>query len=271
MKPKEKLEKLKEALIQGGPCLIAYSGGVDSSFLLHVAVEVLKDRALALTAVSPSMPEKALKEAISFCKFLSVEHILVNSNEVNNPSYAQNPHNRCFYCKDELFRICDEFSSKRGVDLIYDGTNLDDLGEHRPGLEAAKKYGIRSPLVEAGLTKEEIRVFSKEMGIAGWDKPASPCLSSRFPAGISITPERLKQVEKLEEYLYDLGFAECRVRFYEGMAKIELNRDLIYKAVTSPLREKIVSRASELGFQQVTIDPQGYRRGSLTEQLVKID
>lgn len=267
----QKLQCLKKILSKGGPSLVAFSGGVDSCLLLHVAVEVLGNRVVALTAASPSMPGKALEHAASFARRFAIEHLVVNSKEVEDPNYIKNPTNRCFFCKDELYSLCEKVREERGLKFVYDGTILDDLSEHRPGLKAQEKHGVRSPLVEAEFTKLDIRELSKGFNIDGWERPASPCLSSRFPVGISISPERLKMVEEFEDFLHSLGFVECRVRFYESLAKIEFDRDLISKSFSSPYRELILDKGKLLGFKHVAIDIDGYRRGSLTNHLVNIE
>lgn len=267
----QKLDRLKKILFDGGPSLVAFSGGVDSSFLLHVAAEVLGSEVIAMTAYSPSMPIKALEYAVSFVKELRIEHLVINSKETEDPNYIKNPENRCFFCKDELYRLCEGIKNERGLSFIYDGTILDDLSEHRPGLKAQEKHRVRSPLVEAELSKAEIRAWSLEFNIEGWDRPASPCLSSRFPVGISISPERLKMVEDFEDFLHSLGFSQCRVRFYETLAKVEIDRDLMLNALTSPCREKILDKGKSLGFKHVAIDIDGYRRGSLTNHIVNIE
>ena len=259
----EKLKKLKEIIKEGGPCLIAFSGGIDSFFLLHVAAEVLPNQVLALTGISASIPKAAVEEAKEMVKILPVQHLCLDSKEVENPSYAKNPANRCFFCKEELFRICREESQRRNITTIYDGTNFDDLQEHRPGLLAAKQCGIRSPMVEVKLTKDEIRRLSKDRGIKGWAKPASPCLASRFPTGVAISPARLKKVEEFETFLRSLGFEECRVRFFDSMARIEVLPDMVTKVTLPPIRQAIVSKGVSLGFSTVAIDLEGYRRGKL--------
>jgi uncharacterized protein len=262
-----KIDQLKSRLATSDGVLVAFSAGVDSTFLLKVAHLVLGDRAVALTATSPTVPPGELDAAKAFAASLGCRHIVVDSHEMENPSFAQNPANRCFFCKDELYRICHDQARRLGIGVIVDGTNLDDLKDHRPGLKAADALGVRHPLVEAGMTKDDIRCYSRELGLSTWDKPSSPCLSSRFPYGTQITLERLKKVGGCEVFLKELGFREFRVRYHNDLARIEVTPGDLERLIQKETREAVVRRFKQLGFNYVSLDLQGYRTGSLNEAL----
>jgi uncharacterized protein len=262
-----KLERLKSALADAGRVLVAFSAGVDSTFLLKVAHLALGNRAVALTATSPTVPPGELEAAQSFTAGLNCRHIIVDSHELENPSFAGNPVNRCFFCKDELYRICQNYARRLGISTIVDGTNLDDLKDHRPGLQAAAAFGIRHPLVEAELTKADIRHLSRALDLPTWDKPSSPCLSSRFPYGTQITLENLKRVGACELYLKELGFRDLRVRSHGDLARIEVPADELHRLTESGAREAVVRRFKQAGFKYISVDLQGFRSGSLNEAL----
>jgi uncharacterized protein len=262
-----KLDQLENILRHTGGVLVAFSAGVDSTFLLKVAHRALGDQAVALTAASPTAPPGELEAAKEFALGLGCRHIVVNSHELANPSFSQNPANRCFFCKDELYRICRDQAREIGVEVIVDGTNLDDLKDHRPGLKAAAAFGIRHPLVEAKMTKDEIRRYSRELNLPTWDKPSSPCLSSRFPYGTEITLERLRKVGACEVFLKELRFREFRVRYHGDLARIEVAPGELERLMEKDTREAVVRRFKELGFNYVSLDLQGYRTGSLNEAL----
>jgi pyridinium-3,5-biscarboxylic acid mononucleotide sulfurtransferase len=262
-----KIEQLKSNLAQMKSVLIAFSAGVDSTFLLKIAHMVLGDRAVALTATSATVPPGELDAARAFTRSLGCRHVVVDSHEMENPSFLQNPVNRCFFCKDELYRICHHQARQLDIQVIVDGTNLDDLKDHRPGLKAADALGIRHPLVEAGMTKDDIRRHSRELGLPTWDKPSSPCLSSRFPYGTAITLEKLKKVGACEVFLKELGFREFRVRYHGDLARIEVALEHIDRLMEKDTREAVVHRFKEIGFNFVSVDLQGYRTGSLNEAL----
>jgi uncharacterized protein len=247
--------------------LIAFSGGVDSSFLLHVAHEVLGDRCVALTTVSPTTPEDDLEDARTLAAALPVQHVVIDTNELAIPGYAENPTHRCYFCKDNLYTICTAEAERRGLAAVLDGANLDDLGDHRPGLRAAAERAVRHPLVEAGLTKADIRAASRGLGLGTWDRPASPCLSSRFPYGTRITVERLQQVAAAEGLLRRRGFRELRVRYHDQVARLEVPVDEMPRLLEPGLREEIVRELGRLGFPYVTLDLQGFRSGSLNTPL----
>lgn len=262
-----KLEQLKRALREANRVLIAFSAGVDSTFLLKIAHMVLGDGAVALTASSPTAPPGELEAAQRFTTELGIRHIVPHSHELSNPSFVQNPANRCFFCKDELYKICQEQAERLGIGTIMDGTNLDDLHDHRPGLKAAKSWGVRHPLVEAEMTKSDIRRYSHELNLPTWDKPSSPCLSSRFPYGTEISLERLKQIAACELLLKELGFREFRVRYHGDLARIEVSPEEIDRMFETATRQAIVAKFKQFGFRYVSLDLQGYRTGSMNEGL----
>lgn len=247
--------------------IVAYSGGVDSTFLLRVARDELGDRALALTVRSPTAADDEFADAERMAREFGVAHLVVDSNELTIPGYAENPVHRCYLCKGNLFVICEAEASKRGISTVIDGANLDDLGDFRPGLKAAEERGIRHPLVEAGLSKDEIRAFSRALGLPTWDKPASPCLSSRFPYGTEITLERLSQVGEAEKVLHRHGFRACRVRYHGQVARLEVPVADLPRLLEEPARSAILGEVKALGFLYVAVDLQGFRSGSLNEAL----
>ena len=263
-----KLDHLKDLLGQTNGVLVAFSAGVDSTFLLKVAHMVSGERTVALTASSPTAPPGELEAAKAFAASLGCRHVIVDSDELANPTFQQNPVNRCFFCKDELYRICRAQADRLGIGAIVDGTNLDDLKDHRPGLKAAKEWNIRHPLVEAEMTKDDIRRHSRELGLPTWDKPSSPCLSSRFPYGTEINLERLKQVAACELFMKELRFREFRVRYHGDLARIEVAANEFDRLFEKETREAIIGKFKEVGFSYVSLDLQGYRTGSLNEVLI---
>ncbi len=258
-----KLGRLEHGLTAMESALLAFSGGVDSSLLLRVAHEVLGERLTALTSVSPTNPEADTTEAIALARALGVDHVVVASNELEVPGYAANPTNRCYLCKDRLYEICASEAQRRGIAVIVDGVNLDDLGDYRPGLRAANEHRVRHPLVEAEITKDELRTMSRALGLATWDRPASPCLSSRFPYGTTITPEGLRMVAAAEDGLRRLGFRTLRVRFLGDGARVELATGELSRLRDPALRSAITDAVRSAGFREVTVDPDGFRSGSL--------
>ena len=262
-----KLDRLRGLLADLPSALVAFSGGVDSSFLLRVAHEVLGERCLALTTVSPTMPADDLAAARELAARLGVAHLLVEANELDIPGYAENPANRCYFCKDHLFTICVAEAGRRGLAAVLDGANLDDLRDHRPGLQAAAERGVRHVLVEAGLGKADIRAASRALGLPTWDRPASPCLSSRFPYGTRITLEDLQRVEAAERFLRTRGFRELRVRFHDQVARLEVPVAEMPRLLEPTMREEVVRELKRLGFTYVALDLQGFRSGSLNEPL----
>jgi len=262
-----KLKHLQHTLRETDGLIVAYSAGVDSTFLLKIAHMVLGERAIALTASSPTAPPGELESAKEFAAGLGIRHLVLDSNELANPSFTQNAVNRCFFCKDELYRICRDQADALGIATIADGTNLDDLRDHRPGLKAAKEWGVRHPLVETEMTKDDIRRYSRELNLPTWDKPSSPCLSSRFPYGTEIDLERLKKIGACELFLKELGFREFRVRYHGDIARIEVAQNEFQRLLEKATRDAIVQKFKQIGFLYVGLDLQGYRTGSMNEGL----
>jgi len=265
VKMEEKLTRLYMIIDKIGSAVVAFSGGVDSTFLLKVAKDRLGSKVMALTATSPTYPTYELEDAQRFARMLGVRHSVVESNELGIPEFTKNSPRRCYYCKKELFRICKERACEEGFDYVLDGSNLDDLNDFRPGMEAAEELGVRSPLREAGLTKDEIRYLSKKMGLESWNKPPFACLSSRFPYGIEITKEKLDTVAEGERFLRKMGFSQFRVRYHQEMVRIELGEDEMGKALK--LRQQLIPKFKELGFIYITLDLEGYRSGSMNALL----
>lgn len=264
----KKLTGLLSSLRLAESAVLAYSGGVDSSFLLK-AMKLSGLRFLAVTAFSGTMPEKDFHDAVSFAKETGVDHLVIHTDELSNESFVSNPHDRCFYCKEELFRKLSEIAAERGFRHVFDGTNTDDLYDYRPGLKAAALYRVRSPLAESGFSKEDVRRMSRELGLSAWDRPSSPCLSSRFPYGRRITLSGLRQVEKAEEFLRGLGLHELRVRNHGEIARIEVSEKDMQVFLESDNRIKITEALKALGFSFVALDLEGYTSGSMNRALGK--
>jgi len=263
----EKLERLSANVSALGSALVCYSGGVDSAFVLAIATRQLGARAIGITAVSPSLPPGELEQAEQLAREMGAVHRVVMSNEMADPRYVANQPDRCFYCKSELYDIAEAKRREWGLAATLNGTNCDDLGDHRPGLEAAKRAGVKSPLVDCGFTKADVRAGSQAIGLRAWDKPALACLSSRIPYGTSVTAERLSQIGGFEADLKALGFRQVRVRYHDNLARVELDLGEIERAVTQGVRAEIVATGKRHGFHYVTLDLGGYRTGSHNEVL----
>lgn len=263
-----KYDRLKAILRELDSVAIAYSGGVDSTFLLKVAVDELgPDRVLGIVAVSESYPARELEEARRLAEEMGARIRLIETEELSNPEYARNPANRCFHCKTELFTKMFPVAQEEGLKHLLYGVNADDMGDFRPGIQAAKRMGARGPLQEAGLTKNEIRLLSRRLGLRTWDKPAYACLSSRIPYGQIITKEALLQVDAAENFLHDLGFRQVRVRHHDKVARIELPAQDMARLLSDGAAELVVAKLKGLGYLYVTLDLQGYRTGSMNEVL----
>jgi uncharacterized protein len=258
-----KLARLEAILAEMGGVVIGMSGGVDSVLLAKVAHEVLGERALAVTADSPSLPRRELREAAEQARLAGIRHLVIKTSEVEDPQYAANPTNRCYFCKSELFSRLGALAAERGLRWVAYGENIDDLGDHRPGAQAAAERQVRAPLKEAGLTKADIRGLALRYGLPVWDKPAFACLGSRVPYGTAITPAKLAQVEAAEDVLWELGLRQFRVRHHDDLARIEVapaDMPLLIERAA-----EVVGRVRAAGFRHVTLDLAGYRRGSVNE------
>ncbi|MDO8519223.1 MAG: ATP-dependent sacrificial sulfur transferase LarE [Deltaproteobacteria bacterium] len=261
----EKLKHLKEILGEMGEVLVAFSGGADSAFLLKVARIVLKEKVLAVTAVSASLAPEEKEATIALAREMDVPHLLLESHEMENPDYVKNAANRCYFCKTELYTLCVSAAAEKGFHWVADGFTADDLKDYRPGYQAKKEHDVRSPLLEAGLTKPEIRALSRELGLKTWDKPASPCLASRIPYGIPVTGEALGKIGRLESFLRAKGFREFRVRYHEKIVRLEVSSEDIARFSMPGLRDLITAKCKEEGFEFVTLDLEGFRSGRLNE------
>ena len=263
----QKLEQLRNLFRDMERALIAYSGGVDSTLVAKIAYDVLGDRALAITAVSPSLLPEELIDAQTQAAQIGIQHELVETHEMDNPDYTSNPVNRCYFCKSELHDTLKPLALKRGYPYVVDGVNADDLHDYRPGIQAAKERGARSPLAEVKVSKAEVREISRSLGLAWWDKPAQPCLSSRFPYGEAITVTKLQRVGRAEIYLRQLGYDNLRVRSQEDTAKIELPAAEITRFVKEVNLPELVTTFKDFGFVYVTLDLEGYQSGKLNQVL----
>ncbi len=263
----QKYTDLISLLKSCGSTAVAFSGGVDSTFLLYAAREALGGELLAVTATSLSFPQRELNEAKVFAAEHSIEHIIVASEELDIDGFSGNPKNRCYLCKTELFTKIKEIAENKGIDTIIEASNSDDNGDYRPGLLAVKELGILSPLRQIGFTKAEIRELSKELNLPTWNKPSFACLSSRFPYGERITPERLQMIDKAEQLLLDLGIWQVRVRFHDNLARIETDETGFSLLLNPSVRNQVYEEFRKLGFHYVSLDLKGYRTGSMNETL----
>lgn len=259
-----KLDRLRALLSEMRSVLVAYSGGIDSTVVLRVAHEQLRERAVGITAVSPTFPSIELETAIRVAQEIGARHEIVQTDQLKMPEFTKNDAARCFHCKSDLYRLLGMFRQERAIAYIVDGTNLDDLSEDRPGITAAKERGVRSPLVEAELSKADIRLLAKDFELSNWDKPAAACLSSRVPRGITITREKLSRVEKAEAVLHREGLRHYRVRDHGEIARIEVAQDELLLLMETERRTRVSTRLKALGFRFVTVDLEGYRPGGVS-------
>lgn len=267
MNTEKKLARLKSLLKEMGEVTVAYSGGVDSTFLLKVATDVLKDKALGVLAVSPTFPSREYERAIEVAESFGAVLRIIDTHELEDDNFINNPVNRCYFCKSELFDSIAKMAEDERFQNFVDGSNQDDLGDHRPGMKALKERNVRSPLQEAGLTKQEIRDLSREFGLPTWDKDALACLSSRFPYGESISREKLRMVDQAENFLADLGFRNIRARHKGETVNIEVDPLQIPKLLDSQTRREVEAHLASIGYKEIHIDPEGYRRGKLNDAL----
>ena len=260
--------ELRSILLDMRSVVVAFSGGVDSAYLAWAATDVLGDNVLCVTADSPSYPDHHRQLALRVAREFNLHHDIIFTGEIERAEYRANPENRCYFCKHELYTKLTHLAHERGFAHVADGTNADDRSDYRPGRVAAKQFGVRSPLDEAGITKDEIREQSRLAGLPVWDEPASACLSSRIPYHHEVTPEKLRQIERGEDALHALGFRVCRVRHHDTLAKVEVAREDLPRAFEPEMYGAIVRELQAAGYESVTVDPQGYRTGSLNEGLI---
>jgi uncharacterized protein len=266
----KKIYRLKKIIKDSGSMIIAFSGGVDSSFLLQTAVKILGKNVIAVTARSPVYVKSELKDAKRFTKELNCRHIILYHNQLKIKGFANNPLNRCYICKKDLLLKLISIKNKYQFNIVADGTNYNDLNKYRPGLKSLKELGVQSPLAESFLTKKEIRECSRLLNLPTWDKPAMACLASRFPYGEKITKAKLKKVVRAEDYLYSLGFKQRRVRYFYPTAKIEIEKDEIPRLMQDYLRDKIIKKFKEIGFLYISVDLEGYRPGEIANKIIDL-
>ncbi|HWP96098.1 MAG TPA: ATP-dependent sacrificial sulfur transferase LarE [Syntrophomonadaceae bacterium] len=263
----QKLAQLEKKIASLGTLAVAFSGGVDSTFLLAVAVKVLGDRVMAVTALSSSYTDREARQSVELANLLMARHMSLPLEQLEIPGFADNPKDRCYLCKKQLFKKIIDLAGQNGIKFVADGSNADDLVDYRPGLKALKELGVISPLIEAGLRKNEIRALSRQMDLPTWDKPAAACLFSRFAYGENLTREKLDRVDTAEQYLLNLGFKQVRVRMHGELARIEVSPDERHKLLEGNRMDEVSLCLKNLGFQYVTLDLQGYRTGSMNEAL----
>ncbi|MBI1822371.1 MAG: ATP-dependent sacrificial sulfur transferase LarE [Nitrospirae bacterium] len=260
----QKFQRLKQLIAQHHSLLVAFSGGVDSALLLKVSHDVLGEKAAACTAVSPTLAQQEKESTLQVAGEIGANHFFIEYDELDIPGYSLNQENRCYLCKTELFTKLKELALEKGFQAVAYGANQDDLKEFRPGMKAAREFGIHAPLLDAGLNKEEIRTLSRRLGLSIWNKPAAACLSSRIPYGTEITHQRLTEIEAAEAVLKKYGFIQCRVRHHENIARIEVSREEFPRLLDPGLRESVVQELKKIGFQFITLDLEGYRPGSVS-------
>ena len=263
----ENIDVLKQNLRDMGRAIIAFSGGVDSTFLLRTAYEVLGQNIIPVTINSPTYPKREFNQAAEYCKGLGLDHYVIDCSELDNPEFCQNPPERCYICKKDLFGRIKNLAEELKVEYIIDGSNLDDTNDYRPGMKALEELGVKSPLIDARLTKEDIRQLSKEYGLPTWDKPSMACLSSRIPYGQEITRDKLAAIDSAEQYLLGLGFRQVRVRHHGEIARIEVLPEERSRFTDPKLMDQVADELKGLGFAYVVLDLQGYRSGSMNETL----
>lgn len=267
----DKEARLREILEELGSCLVAYSGGVDSAYLSVVAHDQLGERSLAVTAESPTYPAYQRGQAVELVTRFGLRHEFIRSRELNDPNYAGNPINRCYFCKHELYGLLATMARERGLHLVVDGNNADDTLDYRPGRQAGRELSVRSPLIEAGLTKNDVRALSRARGLPTWDQPASACLASRIPYGSEVTEEKLRMIDRGEDVLRGLGFRQSRVRHHGDVVRIEIAREEMERALNMDMFDRLASEFKAIGFRFVTLDVEGYRTGALNEALSGIE